>query len=59
MHPDQYTSDEHRYKAPDSDAEDGGEATPDVPEISERAEAETTRAADTDDDAGSTDIPSE
>ena len=48
MHPDQFTSDEHRYKAPDSAADqpDGGEAAPQTPDLSERAEAETTRAAD-------------
>lgn len=52
MHPDQYTSDSHRYKAPDSDAdqEGGEEAVPQTPELAKEAEAETTRKAEDDED---------
>lgn len=56
MHPDQSTSDSHRYKAPDSDADqEGGEETvPQTPELSKEAEAETTRKEDeANDDAAS------
>ena len=49
MHPDQYTSDKHRYHAPDSNADqERGEAdVPQAPEISQEAEADLEATSET------------